>query len=69
MPHSLSTDGRLNKVFLKDIQKRYSPEKHYVFILQIEREGVKDPAYLFRTYKEFCELDAKLSAQGLPTHR
>ena len=31
----LSTDGRLNKVSLKDIQKRYSPEKHYVFILQV----------------------------------
>jgi len=47
-------------VVVYSIQKRYTPEKHYVFILKITRESVKEPTYVFRTYKEFCELDSKL---------
>ncbi len=43
-----------------DIQKRYSPERHYMFILRLRRAGVLDPAFVFRTYKEFCELESKL---------
>ena len=56
----LESDGRITTVQVYDIQKRYAPERHYVFILKIEREGIKDPTFLFRTYKEFSELDAKL---------
>ena len=58
----MSTDGRITQVKVHDIQKRYSPEKHYVFILSVTREAIKVPNYLFRTYKEFCELDSKISS-------
>jgi hypothetical protein len=30
------------------IQKRYRPEKHYVFILKITRENEKEATFLFR---------------------
>ena len=46
-----------------DLQKRYSPERHYMFILRVRRAGVTDPIFLFRTYKEFCELESKLSTE------
>ena len=50
----------MENVVVYGLQKRYSPERHYVFILEITRENVKTPTYVFRTYKEFCELDSKL---------
>ena len=53
-------DGRIIEVQVYGIQKRYVPEKHYVFILKIQRESSNVPEYIFRTYKEFCELDSKL---------
>lgn len=56
----MKSDGRITDVLVYGIQKRYEPEKHYVFILKISRENVKAPTYVFRTYKEFCELDSKL---------
>ena len=59
----LKSDGRLTEVKIIGIQKRYKPERHYVFILKISRENVVAPSYVFRTYKEFCELDAKLHRQ------
>ena len=39
--YSLTTDGRMENVVVYNLQKRYSPEKHYVFILEITRENVK----------------------------
>lgn len=59
----MTSDGRIIAVQVYDIQKRYVPEKHYVFILKISREGMKDPTFLFRTFKEFCELDFKLNTE------
>ena len=58
--YRMDSDGRITDVVVYSIQKRYTPEKHYVFILKITRESVKEPTYVFRTYKEFCELDSKL---------
>ncbi len=58
-----SSDGRLLEVAVYDLQKRYSPERHYMFILRVRRAGVTDPIFLFRTYKEFCELESKLSTE------
>ena len=58
--YSLTTDGRLETVVIYGLQERNSPEKHHVFILEVTRENVKAPTYVFRTYKEFCELDLKL---------
>ena len=57
----MAEEGRITEVQVYGLQKRYTPEKHYVFILKIQRDSSKVPIYLFRTYKEFCELDSKLS--------
>ena len=59
--YTMKTDGRIAAVKVYSIQKRYTPEKHYVMILEVSRENEKVPAYLFRTYQQFCELDSKLS--------
>lgn len=58
--YSMSSDGLITDVLVYGIQKRYSPEKHYVFILKLTRKHEKAPTYVFRTYKEFSELDSKL---------
>ena len=58
--HRMADDGRITEVQVYGIQKRYTPEKHYVFILKVQRASSKIPEYIFRTYKEFCELDSKL---------
>ena len=59
--YSLKSDGRIEAVQVFGIQKRYRPEKQYVFILKITRENEKEATFLFRTYKEFCELSSKLN--------
>ncbi|XP_023349683.1 phosphatidylinositol 4-phosphate 3-kinase C2 domain-containing subunit alpha isoform X2 [Eurytemora carolleeae] len=58
--YSLKSDGKIKEVVVHGIQKRYDTEKHYVFILKISRQGIKDPAYIFRTYKQFCEFHSRL---------
>lgn len=57
----MEKDGRITDVQVYGSQKRYTPEKHYVFILKVLRESSRVPSILFRTYKEFCELDSKLN--------
>ncbi|KAK7070689.1 Phosphatidylinositol 4-phosphate 3-kinase C2 domain-containing subunit alpha [Halocaridina rubra] len=53
-------DGKINLVRLYSYQKRYNPNKYYVYILQVEREGQREPSYLFRSYREFSEFHQKL---------
>ena len=48
--YSLTTDGRMENVVVYGLQKRYSPEKHYVFILEITRENVKGKINLWQTF-------------------
>lgn len=44
-------------------QKRYNPEKFYMYCVKVTREvGItKTTGYIFRTYKEFEELHSKLA--------
>ncbi|KAF0298151.1 Phosphatidylinositol 4-phosphate 3-kinase C2 domain-containing subunit alpha [Amphibalanus amphitrite] len=56
-----ATDGRISSVTVYGYQKRYEPEKCYVFILRVQRENMTDPVYVFRTYKEFIEFGQKLT--------
>ncbi|QQP56277.1 Phosphatidylinositol4phosphate 3kinase C2 domaincontaining subunit beta-like, partial [Caligus rogercresseyi] len=65
--YSLKDDGLITFVSVYGIQKRYRPEKHYVFILSVEREN-KNSSYCFRTYKEFCELDSMIQ-RTFPEYR
>ena len=41
-------------------QKRYDPEKYYVYIVHIQREKQSERTYLFRNHREFSELYQKL---------
>jgi len=41
-------------------QKRYDPEKYYVYIIQLRREKQTERTYLFRSHREFSELHQKL---------
>ncbi|XP_012259521.2 phosphatidylinositol 4-phosphate 3-kinase C2 domain-containing subunit beta isoform X3 [Athalia rosae] len=58
--YTMLQEGQLTSVQVYGYQKRYDPEKYYMYILRIERKGHADPTYLFRSYKEFCELYQKL---------
>lgn len=57
---SKETDGRIVGVDVVGYRKRYDPDKYYVYLLRVEREGQKDYMEILRTYKEFCELHQKL---------
>lgn len=56
----MQQEGRIKSVGVFGCQKRYDPEKYYVYILRVERANQPDPTFLFRSYKEFCELQQKL---------
>ena len=56
----MQQEGRILNVSVHGYQKRYDPEKYYVYILKVERANQPDPVYLFRSYKEFCEFHQKL---------
>ncbi|KAK9497814.1 hypothetical protein O3M35_003734 [Rhynocoris fuscipes] len=58
--YTMQLEGRIKSVEVYNYQKRYDPEKYYVYILKVERVGQTDPSFLFRSYKEFCEFQHKL---------
>lgn len=58
--YSLSSDGRLVHVEVVNYQKRYDPDKYYVYVLRVHRVDSKSFMEIHRTYKEFCELNQKL---------
>ncbi|EZA50776.1 Phosphatidylinositol-4-phosphate 3-kinase C2 domain-containing subunit alpha [Ooceraea biroi] len=58
--YTMQQEGQLTSVQVHGYQKRYDPEKYYMYILRIQRKSQPDPTYLFRSYKEFCEFYQKL---------
>ncbi|KAG7196586.1 hypothetical protein KM043_013079 [Ampulex compressa] len=58
--YTMQQEGQLTSVQVHGYQKRYDPEKYYMYILRVQRKGHVDPTYLFRSYKEFCEFYQKL---------
>lgn len=56
----MAQDGRLKSVTVHGYQKRYDLEKYYTYILKVTRQNQPDPAFLFRSYKEFLEFHQKL---------
>ena len=58
--YTMAEEGRILRVSVHNYQKRYRPHKLYVYILRVERQGHKEPCYLFRSYKEFSEFHQKL---------
>ena len=59
--YTSAQDGRVESARIVDFQKRYLPEKHYVFVINVLRESTKDAKFVFRRYEDFQELHAKLS--------
>uniref|UniRef100_A0A6B2ECM5 Putative phosphatidylinositol 3-kinase vps34 involved in signal transduction n=1 Tax=Phlebotomus kandelakii TaxID=1109342 RepID=A0A6B2ECM5_9DIPT len=58
--YTMAQNGRLRSVVVYGYQKRYDLEKYYTYILKVTRQNQPDPAYLFRSYKEFLEFHQKL---------
>lgn len=56
----MAQEGRLTSVEVYNVQKRYDPDKYYVYILRVQRVNQTDPSYLFRSYKEFVEFQQKI---------
>ncbi|XP_014457801.2 phosphatidylinositol 4-phosphate 3-kinase C2 domain-containing subunit alpha isoform X1 [Alligator mississippiensis] len=58
--YSLKQDGRIKEVSVFTYQKRYNPDKHYIYVVRVLREGQAEPAFVFRTFDEFQEFHNKL---------
>uniref|UniRef100_H3BBV2 Phosphatidylinositol-4-phosphate 3-kinase catalytic subunit type 2 alpha n=1 Tax=Latimeria chalumnae TaxID=7897 RepID=H3BBV2_LATCH len=59
--YTIKQDGRIREVSIYTYQKRYNPDKHYIYVVRILREGQANPTFIFRTFDEFQELHNKLS--------
>ncbi|XP_072475709.1 phosphatidylinositol 4-phosphate 3-kinase C2 domain-containing subunit alpha isoform X5 [Notamacropus eugenii] len=59
--YSFKQDGRIKEVSVFTYHKKYNPDKHYVYVVRILREGQIEPSFVFRTFDEFQELHNKLS--------
>ncbi|XP_060694930.1 phosphatidylinositol 4-phosphate 3-kinase C2 domain-containing subunit alpha isoform X1 [Hemiscyllium ocellatum] len=58
--YSLKQDGRIKEVTIYTYQKRYNPDKYYIYVVRVLREGQIAPTFIFRTFDEFQELHNKL---------
>lgn len=56
----MEQEGRIRYVEVYGCQKRYDPEKYYLYILRVERFNQPDSSFLFRSFKELCEFQQKL---------
>uniref|UniRef100_H3C2W5 Phosphatidylinositol 4-phosphate 3-kinase C2 domain-containing subunit alpha n=1 Tax=Tetraodon nigroviridis TaxID=99883 RepID=H3C2W5_TETNG len=59
--YTLKQDGRLLHAAIFSFQKRYNPDKHYTYVVRLQREGHAEPQFIFRTFDDFLELHNKLS--------
>ncbi|XP_049636939.1 phosphatidylinositol 4-phosphate 3-kinase C2 domain-containing subunit alpha [Suncus etruscus] len=58
---SFRQDGRIKEASVFTYHKKYNPDKHYIYVVRILREGQLEPSFVFRTFDEFQELHNKLS--------
>ena len=58
--HNILEDGRIENVDVLGYQKRYDPEKYYLYVVRVERQCRIQSRNILRTYKEFCEFHQKL---------
>uniref|UniRef100_A0A7N5JUH1 Phosphatidylinositol 4-phosphate 3-kinase C2 domain-containing subunit alpha n=2 Tax=Ailuropoda melanoleuca TaxID=9646 RepID=A0A7N5JUH1_AILME len=59
--YSFRQDGGIKEVSVFTYHKKYNPDKHYIYVVRILREGQLEPSFVFRTFDEFQELHNKLS--------
>ncbi|XP_038675514.1 phosphatidylinositol 4-phosphate 3-kinase C2 domain-containing subunit beta [Scyliorhinus canicula] len=58
--YTMKTDGKIKEVFVCRHQKIFNPNKGYVYVVKVEREGQHDATFILRTFEEFNELHNKL---------
>lgn len=58
--HTLKADGRIQDVFLCRYEKIFNPNKGYVYIVKVQREGPLETSFVQRSFEEFQELHNKL---------
>uniref|UniRef100_A0A6J0UDA7 Phosphatidylinositol 4-phosphate 3-kinase C2 domain-containing subunit alpha n=1 Tax=Pogona vitticeps TaxID=103695 RepID=A0A6J0UDA7_9SAUR len=58
--YSLKQDGRIREASVFTYHKRYNPDKYYIYVVRVLREGQNEPSFIFRTFDEFQELHNKL---------
>ncbi|XP_064425351.1 phosphatidylinositol 4-phosphate 3-kinase C2 domain-containing subunit beta isoform X2 [Latimeria chalumnae] len=58
--YTLKADGRIRDVFVCRYQKIFNPNKGYIYIMKVEREGHHEKMVIQRTFDEFSELHNKL---------
>ncbi|XP_028391713.1 phosphatidylinositol 4-phosphate 3-kinase C2 domain-containing subunit beta-like [Dendronephthya gigantea] len=59
--YSPATDDKITSARVVDYQKRYTPEKYYVYLINVCRENQERPTFVFRRYSHFHEFNAKLT--------
>uniref|UniRef100_A0A673A6I9 Phosphatidylinositol 4-phosphate 3-kinase C2 domain-containing subunit alpha n=1 Tax=Sphaeramia orbicularis TaxID=375764 RepID=A0A673A6I9_9TELE len=59
--YTMKQEGRIHHASIYSFQKRYSPDKHYTYVVRILRDGHNEPQFVFRTFDEFQELHNKLT--------
>lgn len=60
MTYTMIADGRITEARVVGYQKRYDPEKYYVYFVHIQREKQVEKTYLCRSFREFSEFHQKL---------
>ncbi|OQV22471.1 Phosphatidylinositol 4-phosphate 3-kinase C2 domain-containing subunit alpha [Hypsibius exemplaris] len=58
--YSMRTEARITTIECFGYQKRFDPQKYYVYILKVFRESQREPAFVFRSYPELTELYEKM---------
>ncbi|XP_058014702.1 phosphatidylinositol 4-phosphate 3-kinase C2 domain-containing subunit alpha isoform X2 [Ahaetulla prasina] len=58
--YSLKQDGRIKEASVFTYHKRYNPDKYYIYVVRVLREGKTEPTFIFRTFDEFQEFHNKL---------
>lgn len=58
---TMQVDGRIEALKITNLFKRYEPEKQYYYVIWIKRQNQPDPTEVFRTFREFSELQMKLA--------
>uniref|UniRef100_A0A915KCX6 C2 domain-containing protein n=1 Tax=Romanomermis culicivorax TaxID=13658 RepID=A0A915KCX6_ROMCU len=53
--YSAESDGRISAVKLIGCEKWRIPEKVYMYKIQVDRENIRVPSYIYRSYKEIDE--------------
>ncbi|XP_074660080.1 phosphatidylinositol 4-phosphate 3-kinase C2 domain-containing subunit alpha-like [Tubulanus polymorphus] len=58
--YSVHSDGKIKQAAIFGYQKRYNPDKYYIYIIKVERAKERVPTFIWRKYSEFDEFHQKL---------